>query len=141
MTLPEFRSLFYHRIQKRNFKKEILLFFYKPTPTLHICTDEIGPGLFLQHGFATIIAAKRIGRNCWINQQVTIGYTESGNPDIGDDVTICAGALVLGGIKIGDRAIIGAGAVVVKSVPPDCTVVGNPASIIKRDGVRVTEKL
>jgi serine O-acetyltransferase len=142
LAFPEFRSLFFYRIKVRNLRTVLLKRALPPMPTLFIGTPDIGPGLFLQHAFATIISAKTIGRNCWINQQVTIGYTDDINtPVIGDDVTIGAGALVLGGILVGDRVKIGAGAVVVKSVPPDCTVVGNPAYVVRRNGVRVTEKL
>lgn len=54
---------------------------------------------------------------------------------------ICAGAKVLGKVTIGDNSIVGANAVVVKDVPPNCTVVGVPAYIIKRDGKKVHEDL
>ncbi len=98
--------------------------------------------MFIQHGFATIISAKSIGRNCWINQQVTIGYTNATDcPTLGDNVVVNAGAIVIGNVTLGDRCRVGAGAVVVKSVPPDCTVVGNPARIVRRNGVRVDEAL
>jgi serine O-acetyltransferase len=52
-------------------------------------------------------------------------------PTIGDNVTIYANSVIIGGIKIGDNAIIGAGAVVVKDVPPKAVVAGNPAIILK----------
>ena len=55
--------------------------------------------------------------------------------------TICTGAIVIGDINIGDGTTIGAGAVVIKNVPPHCVVVGNPARIIKRNGIRVDETL
>ena len=107
-------------------------------PTLYILTDKIGKGLFIQHGFATIIAAKSIGDNCWVNQQVTIGFSnKTAAPDINDNVTINAGAKVIGGITVGKNSVIGANAVVVKNVPDNCTVVGVPAQIIRRNGVRV----
>jgi hypothetical protein len=97
---------------------------------LYISTPDIGPGLFLQHAFASIIHAKSIEKNCWINQQVTIGFTDrSSAPVIGNDVTIFAGAKVLGDIVIGDNVVIGAGTVVTKDVPSGCVVVGNPAYI------------
>ena len=48
---------------------------------------------------------------------------------------------MLGPIEIGENSTIGAGAVVTKSVPKNCVVVGNPAMIIRRDGVKVKEKL
>ena len=99
--------------------------------TLYINTPEIGPRLFIQHGFATNISAKRIGSDCWINQQVTIGYTfDSEPPLIGNGVRISAGAKVLGQIEIGDNAIIAANAAVVKSVEENMVVGGVPAKII-----------
>ena len=58
-----------------------------------------------------------------------------------DDITVGAGGKILGNCVIGDRVIVGANAVVVKDVPSDCTVVGVPAYIIRRNGKRVFEKL
>jgi len=111
-------------------------------PTLYIYTKDIGPGLFIQHGFATIISAQKIGQNCWINQQVTIGFlNDTDRPTLGDNVTIYAGAKVLGNVSIGDNSIVGANAVVVKDVPQNCTVVGVPAYIVRRNGVKVREPL
>ncbi|MGO4574247.1 serine O-acetyltransferase [Microvirga sp. 2TAF3] len=114
----------------------------RPEATLFIRTEDIGPGLFIQHGFSTIIAAKSIGSNCWINQQVTIGYSnETDAPVIGNNVRITAGAKVIGNVTVGDNVIIGANAVVVKDVPANCTVVGIPAYIVRRDGKKVLEQL
>ena len=125
---PEFRSVFYFRVRAAR----ALSFLLRPMPTLFIHTKDIGPGLFIQHGFATIITADRIGRNCWINQQVTIGYSgKPGAPVIGDNVIINAGAIVIGGISIGDGAQIGAGSVVTKDVMQDTVVVGVPARAIR----------
>lgn len=136
---PEFRNLFYYRIG--GFAPIINLLCRKKAG-LYLSTRKIGAGLFIQHGDATIVAAKQIGVNCWINQCVTIGYaTRQGAPTIGDQVTINAGAKVLGDIKIGNNVVIGANAVVVKNVPDNCTVVGVPAYIIKRDGRKVREDL
>lgn len=50
---------------------------------------------------------------------------------IGDDVFIGARSIILKGVNIGNRAVIGAGSVVVKDVPADCVVAGNPAQIVK----------
>jgi serine O-acetyltransferase len=98
--------------------------------------------MFIQHGFSTIIGADRIGKNFWVNQQITTGFDELGErPTIGDNVHICSGAKVIGAVTIGDNSIIGANAVVVKDVPPNCTVVGVPARIVRKDGVRVRETL
>lgn len=108
-------------------------FFFKKQIALFITTasDKIGEGLYIQHGFSTIIAARRIGKNCYINQQVTIGYEGNGIPIIGNNVRICAGAKVIGSVSIGDNAIIGANAVVVKNVPANEVWGGVPAKCIK----------
>jgi len=133
---PEFRALFSYRVaRERRLGTRILLelanLFYRPLESLYIVTPSIGPGLFIQHGFSTIIAAKSIGENCWINQQVTIGFSSvDDRPTLGNNVSIKAGAIVIGDIVIGDGAVVGAGAVVVKDVPPGCTVVGASAHIV-----------
>ncbi len=142
----EFRNLYYFRLFKGNFSARLLMyvlrFFYKECPYFFLDSScQIGPGLFIQHGFSTILMAD-IGENCWINQQVTIGYKDkSGRPKIGNNVRITAGAKVIGNITIGDNVTVGANAVVVKDVPDNCVVVGVPAYIIRKDGVKVTEKL
>jgi serine O-acetyltransferase len=144
---PEFRNLFYYRIEKEHrvvsrVLSEFAKLFCKPMNTLYIVTPVIGEGFFIQHGFSTIIAAKSIGKNCWINQQVTIGFSSDADaPIIEDNVHITAGAKVFGDITIGSNSIIGANAVVVKNVPPNCTVVGVPGYIIKLDGVKIKKQL
>jgi serine O-acetyltransferase len=142
-----YRNLFYYRIKKDyRIASRIILEFaqvlYKPRNTLFIKAGSIGEGFFIQHGYATGIGARSIGKNCWVNQHVVVGYSDAGkSPILGDNVHIAAGAKVLGDITIGDNSIVGANAVVVKNVPPNCTVVGVPARIIKRDGKRVDEPL
>lgn len=95
--------------------------------------------MFIQHGFATVIGAEKIGKHCFINQQVTIGYNGDKAPIIGDNVTITCGAKVIGGIHIGDNCIIGANSVVVKDIPSNSTVVGVPGRIIKKNGNKCDE--
>jgi serine O-acetyltransferase len=139
--LPEFRSLFYYRL---GFLGKILRSgpLYKPQPTLFIAANKIGPGMFIQHGFSTIIGATSIGRNFWVNQQITTGFAEIGErPIIGDNVHLCCGAKVIGAVRIGNNSIVGANAVVVKDVPDNCTVAGVPAYIICRDGIKTREAL
>lgn len=129
------RNIYYARIKKNNkLLGEILALLAAPVPMLDISdTADIGGGLIVQHGYSTIIDPKSIGRNCWVNQNVTIGYTnETDCPTIGDNVTIYAGAKVLGNIRVGNNVIIAANAVVVKDVEDNCVVGGVPAKVIKR---------
>jgi serine O-acetyltransferase len=131
---PEFRSLFYFRFKLA----KLISFILKPMPNLYIYTKDIGPGLFIQHGFSTIISAKKIGKNCWINQQVTIGYSNKADaPIIGDFVTIHAGAKIIGNVTIGSNSKVGAASVVVRDVPPHCVVVGVPGKVVRKNGLRV----
>ena len=133
----EFRNLFAYRHGKLG---KLVSWWTRDEATLFIDTADIGPGLFIQHGFATIITARSIGHHCWINQQVTIGFASGkGCPTIGNHVNISAGAKVLGGVQVGDHAVIGANAVVTKDVPAHATVVGAPARVVRLHGVRVTE--
>lgn len=128
----EFRNLTIYRIRKDSVLKSYLFrVIYPPLDSLYIYGEKIGQGLFIQHGFSTIITAKEIGDDCHINQQVTIGHKGHDAPIIGDRVKIHAGAIVIGNIKLGNDCIIGAGAVVTKDVPAGAIVVGNPAHIIK----------
>lgn len=128
----EFRNLFIYRNRYRRIYRTWIALWYRPMDTLFIETPEIGGGLYIQHGFATMIAAKSIGENCWINQQVTIGYTDKGCPVIGNNVMITCGAKVLGDITVGNGAVIGANAVVVKDVEPGAVMGGVPAKLIRK---------
>ena len=134
----EYRNLFYYRVGTVG---HLLNIICRKESTLHIYTRQIGPGLFIQHGFSTIISAESIGSNCWINQQVTIGFSNKyERPILKDDVTIYAGAKVIGQVTIENNSVVGANAVVVKDVPDHCVVVGIPAQIIKRNGVNVEKQ-
>ena len=83
----EFRNLIQHRFKHPSdsliSKIQFLIarIFWKPMDTLYIYTKDIGGGLYIQHGFATIISAKKIGENCRIYQQVTIGYKDENHLD------------------------------------------------------------
>jgi serine O-acetyltransferase len=142
---PEFRTLFYYRVAKeRRLGVKVLLGLakccYRPLESLYIVTPSIGPGLFIQHGFSTIIGAKSLGENCWVNQQVTIGFSSVDDcPTLGNNVSVKAGAIVIGDITIGDGAVVGAGAVVVKDVPSGRTVVGVPARVIDRGAAKTAK--
>ena len=96
---------------------------------------EIEGGLKFAHCQNIVITEKAvIGENCTIFQGVTIGCNIIGDqqgPTIGKNVTICAGAKIIGNISIGNNVIIGANAVVVKNMPNNCVAVGVPAKVIR----------
>src|SRR5213594_844616 len=100
---------------------------------------KIGTGFFIDHGMGVVIGeTAEIGDYVTLFQGVTLGGTgkERGkrHPTLGNHVVVGAGAKMLGGIKIGDNVKIGANSVVLKSVPPNSTVIGVPARIIKTEG-------
>ena len=93
---------------------------------------KIGKNIHFMHlDGITIGSGVEIGNNCVIYQQVTIGKEKDSFPIIGNNVTIYAGAKIIGGVKIGDNSVIGANAVVIRDVPENSTEVGVPARIIK----------
>lgn len=104
----------------------------------------IGRRFFIDHGTGVVIGETAvIGDDVMIYQGVTLGGTgkDTGkrHPTIGNNVMIGAGAKVLGPFKVGDNSNIAAGAVVLDEIPPDCTAVGVPAHIVRRNGVRVDD--
>jgi serine O-acetyltransferase len=104
----------------------------------------IGTGFFIDHGMAVVIGeTAEIGDYVTLFQGVTLGGTgkERGkrHPTLGNHVVVGAGAKILGGIRIGDNVKIGANSVVLKSVPPNSTVIGVPGRVIKADGERLPD--
>ena len=102
----------------------------------------IGHRLFIDHGLGVVIGETAVvGDDVTLYQGVTLGGTgkERGkrHPTIENNVVIGGGAKVLGNITVGQNCRIGAGSVVLRSVPPDSTVVGVPGHIIFRNGKRV----
>ncbi len=90
---------------------------------------EIGKNFFIDHGTGVVIGETTIIKdNVMLYHGVTLGGTgkekNKRHPTIEDNVTIGAGALILGNITIGANSLIGAGAIVLKDVPPNSTVVG-----------------
>ncbi|GJL56849.1 MAG: serine O-acetyltransferase [Nitrospirales bacterium] len=105
---------------------------------------KIGKGFFIDHGMGVVVGeTTEVGDYVTLFQGVTLGGTgkERGkrHPTLGNHVVVGAGAKVLGGITIGDNVKIGANAVVLRSVPPNSTVVGNPGRVVKYEGERMPE--
>ena len=103
---------------------------------------KIGKRLFIDHGMGIVIGeTAEIGDDCTIYHGVTLGGTgkDTGkrHPTIGNNVLISTGAKVLGPFTVGDNSRIGANAVVLQEVPPDSTVVGIKARVVKIAGQRI----
>jgi serine O-acetyltransferase len=104
----------------------------------------IGRRFFVDHGMGVVIGETSvIGDDVLLYHQVTLGGTSidkiKRHPTLGNGVLVGMGAKILGPISIGDRCMIGANAVVNKDIPPDCTVVGIPGRIVRRNGQRIHE--
>ena len=106
--------------------------------------NTIEAGVTIWHwGYIIVNPEARIGTNCTLYAGVQVGHKTPGgrSPRIGDHVFLGSGAKIIGDITIGNNVIIGPNAVVTKDVPEDCVIVGNPAYIIKKSGIKVHEKL
>ena len=103
---------------------------------------KIGRRVCIDHGHGIVIGeTAEVGDDVMIYQGVTLGGTGKDvgkrHPTIGNNVLISTGAKVLGPFTVGDNSRIGANAVVLQEVPPDSTVVGIKARVVKIAGQRV----
>lgn len=96
---------------------------------------DIGRRCFIDHGAGVVIGETAdIGDDVMLYQGITLGgdslKDEKRHPTLADGATVGANATLLGPITVGENASVGAGSVVLESVPPNCTVVGNPAELV-----------
>ena len=125
-----YRSLFYYRIGP---VWSLLISWYRPGDRYFTIAKDmsVGEGLLMAHPYATILNAESIGRNFSCLHCTTIGKTSKGRPVIGDNVSLGANVTIVGPVHIGNNVTVGAGSVIVKDVPDNCVVVGNPQRIVK----------
>jgi serine O-acetyltransferase len=146
LFIKPFRSVFRYRTVQQ--KPWLALFSWlvpRSLPGIEI-DGQIEGGLLLYHKMGCVLSPYKAGKNLTISQGVTVGKgnrSENGfnAPVIGDNVQLCTNAVVFGGINIGNNVIVGAGTVLNKSVPDNCTVVGNPAHIVRKNGEKCFEEL
>lgn len=108
---------------------------------------EVGENFFANYNFIVLDGNYvRIGDNVWIAPNVSIlaaghpldvedriaGWEYAFPVTIGDNVWIGGGVNIIGGVNIGRNAVIAAGSVVIRDVPPDTLVAGNPARVVRK---------
>ena len=125
-----FRSVFYYRIGAIN---SLLFGWWRPGDKYFQISfnTKVGKGFKVVHPYATVINAKSIGDNFSCLHCTTLGAKGDKKPIVGNNVSLGAHVLIIGGVSIGNNVIVGAGAVVVKDLPDNCVAVGNPAKPIK----------
>jgi len=136
LIFPRIRAVVYFRISQVLARKRLLpLAYFVQSRAIRGAGAEIsplasiGPGLVLSHSVGIVVGGQVIaGRDLILYHGVTLGDgAKPGQPHLGDDVVVGAGAAVLGGIRVGNRVVIGANSVVTTDVPDDSVATGAPA--------------
>ncbi|WP_282021085.1 serine O-acetyltransferase [Planomicrobium okeanokoites] len=153
LTYSGLHAIWAHRLAHFFFKNKLFFLARVISQVSRFFTGiEIHPGavigrrFFIDHGMGVVIGETCIiGDNVTLFQGVTLGGTGKENgkrhPTLEDNVLVATGAKVLGSITIGEGSKVGAGSVVLKTVPPNSTVVGIPGKVVIQDGVRVKQDL
>lgn len=127
-----YRNLFYKRIGHLRY---LISWMVPPQDTFTISTYmPLGKGMLCVHPHSTNLNAKSIGDNFIVKNNVTLGEKNGGIPTIGNSVLINVNSVIVGDVKIGNNVIIGACTLIMKDVPDNCVVAGNPAYIIRMEG-------
>ena len=149
LTYPGVHALLVHRVCHRlslagwHTLARLLSFFVRTLSNVDIHPGAtIGRRFFIDHGAGVVIGETTIiGDDVTLYHGVTLGGTTwnkaKRHPTLGNKVLIGAGAKVLGNITLGDSVRVGANSVVVKDVPPCCTVIGIPGRIIQSKGLKI----
>ena len=94
---------------------------------------QIGRALKINHGLGMVVGGRtKIGDNALLHQGVTFGDKDGGRPVIGNNVTVYAGAKILGNVNVGNNSVIAANCVCFTNVPENKTAVGIPARILNK---------
>ncbi len=142
---PGFHAIFLHRIANLLWNNNLRLLARGLSHISRFLTGieihpgaKIGKGFFIDHGMGVVIGeTSEIADNVTVYHGVTLGGTSftrgKRHPTIENNVTIGAGAKILGPLTVGSNSKIGANSVVIVNVPPNSTVVGIPGKIVLKD--------
>lgn len=132
------RNLFYHRMGRLSALYSWILPGDSSITLPFHC--KIGANCHFVHNRNSHLNATAIGSGFICYPGVVIGaknLKDKSTPTIGNNVTIGTGSVVVGNINIGDNVQIAANSFVNRSIPANCIIMGNPAKIVKKDGISV----
>jgi serine O-acetyltransferase len=151
LLYPSIHAIMLYRISHRMYNKKLFFLARAVSQLGRFFTGieihpgaKIGKGIFIDHGMGVVIGeTAEVGNHVTIYHGVTLGGTgkDKGkrHPTLGDNVTVGAGAKILGPIFIGNGAKIGANSVILKAVPAEATAVGIPARFILKKPKSIIE--